>query len=89
MKTQFNHLVPINTDPRYSKALHSQVDYERLYFAFRSDDIIQNTLRQTTQSKATIHYPMRHYLKRRFQLLRHKRLNELINTDTFLQVTSS
>ncbi len=42
---------PYNTVPNYSKALPSSTDYERLspYFAFRLHDVIQNTLRQTTQ----------------------------------------
>jgi hypothetical protein len=42
-------------------------------------DVIQHTLRQTTQlAKSTVHYPMRRHLKSRFQMLRHKRLNEVI-----------
>jgi hypothetical protein len=61
MKTQVNHVVPMNADPHCSKALPSKIDYERLstYFAFRPHDVILNTLRQTTQlAKSTIHYPM-------------------------------
>jgi hypothetical protein len=61
------------------------MDYEKLspYFAFRPHDVIQHTLRQTTQlAKSTIHYPMRRHLKSRFQMLRHKRLNEVIATVT-------
>jgi hypothetical protein len=39
---------------------------------------------QTIQlAKSTIHYPMRRHLKSRFQMLRHKRLNEVIATDTY------
>jgi hypothetical protein len=42
------------------------------------------TLRQTTQlAKCTIHYPMGRHLKSRFQMLRHKRLNEVISTCTY------
>jgi hypothetical protein len=53
-------------------------------FAFRPHDVIHHTLRQTTQlAKSTIHYPMRRHLKSRFQMLRHKRLNEVIATDTY------
>jgi hypothetical protein len=43
-----------------------------------------HTLRQTTQlAKYTIHYPMRRHLKSSFQMLRNKRLNEVIATDTY------
>jgi len=86
IKAQINHTAVTKTDPHYSKALPSKIDYERLspYFAFRPHDVIQNTLRQTTQlAKSTIHYPMRRHLKSRFQMLRHKRLNEVIATDTY------
>jgi hypothetical protein len=45
---------------------------------------IQHTLRQTTQlAKFTIHYPMIRHLKSRFQMLRHKRLYEVIATDAY------
>jgi hypothetical protein len=41
-------------------------------------------LRETTQlAKSTIHYHMRRHLKSRFQMLRHKRLTEVISTDTY------
>jgi hypothetical protein len=81
-----NDIVPINTDLHYSKALPSKLDYEKPspYFAFRPHDVIQHTLRQTTQlAKSTIHYPMQRHLKSRFQMLRHKRLNEVIATDSY------
>jgi hypothetical protein len=87
MKVQVAQAMPVNTDPFYSKALPRNIDFERLspYFAFRPHDLIQNTLRQTTQlAKSTIHRPMRRHLKSRFQMLRHKRLNEVIATDTIL-----
>jgi hypothetical protein len=91
MKVQDYQTLSTNTDPyskvpNYSKALPSSTDYERLspYFAFRAHDVIQNTLIQTTQlTKSTIHYPMRRHLKSRFQMLRHKHLNEVIATDTY------
>jgi len=86
MKAHVTHTASMDTDLHYSKALPSKIDYERLspYFAFRPHDVIQNTLRQTTQlAKSTIHYPMRRHLKSRFQMLRHKRLNEVIATDTY------
>ena len=82
----------VNIDPHFSKALPSKIDYERLspYFAFRPHDVIQHTLRQTTQlAKSTIHYPMRRHLKSRFQMLRHKRLNEVIATDTYVSSVKS
>jgi hypothetical protein len=91
MKVQVSQAMPLNTDPHYSKALLRNIDYERLspYFAFRPHDVIQNTLRQNTfkqntqLTKSTIHYPMRLHLKIRFQMLRNKRLNEVIATDTY------
>jgi hypothetical protein len=63
--------------------LPAKIDYDKLssYFVFRLHNIIQHTLRQTNQmAKSTIHYPMRHHLKSRFQMLRRKRLNEVIDT---------
>jgi hypothetical protein len=51
MKVEVAQAMPVNTDPHYSNALPSNIDFERLstYFAFRPHDVIQNTLRQTTQ----------------------------------------
>jgi hypothetical protein len=86
MKVQDSQTLSTNTVPNYSKALPSNIDYERLspYFALRPHDLIQNTLRKTTQlAKSTIHYPMRRHLKSRFQMFSHKRLNEVIATDTY------
>ena len=86
------NVMPITTDPHLSKALPGKIDYERLspYFSFRSHDVIQHTLRQTTQlAKSTIHYPMRRHLKSCFQMLRHKRLNEVIATDTYFAYEKS
>jgi hypothetical protein len=80
-----NDLNQLNKDSFYSKSLPAKIDHEKLssYFAFRLHDVIQHTLRQTTQlSKSTIHYPMKSHLKSLFQMLRHKRLNEVIATDT-------
>jgi hypothetical protein len=54
-----NYVNQLNKDSFYSKALPAKIDYEKLslYFAFRPHDIIQHTLRQTTQlAKSTIHY---------------------------------
>jgi hypothetical protein len=54
------------------------------YFAFRPHDVIQNTLRQATQvARPTIRYPMQRHLKSRFPILKHKRWNEVIATDTY------
>jgi hypothetical protein len=81
-----NDINQLNKDSFYRKALPAKIDYEKLspYFAFRPYDVTQHTLRQTTQlAKSTIHYPMIHHLKSRFQMLRHKRLNEVISTDTY------
>jgi hypothetical protein len=46
-----NDMNQLNQDSFYSKALPAKIDYERLspYFAFRPHDVIQHTLRQTTQ----------------------------------------
>jgi hypothetical protein len=65
----------LNKDSFYSKALPAKIDYEKSspYFAFRPHDVIQHTLRQTTQlARSIIHYPMRRHLKSRFQILRYK-----------------
>jgi hypothetical protein len=81
-----NYINQPNKDSFYSKALPANIDYEKLspYFAFRPYDVIQHTLRQKTQlAKSTIHYHMRCQLKSRFQMLRHKRLNEVIASDTY------
>jgi hypothetical protein len=81
-----NDINNLNKEYFYRKALLAKVNYKKLspYFAFLPYDVIQYTLRQTTQlTKSTIHYPMTHHLKSRFQMLRHKRLNEIIATDTY------
>jgi hypothetical protein len=70
-----NNLNQLNKHYFYSKALTSKIDYEKLSpcFAFSPHDVIQHTLRQTTQlGKSTIHYPMRRHLKSRFKILSHK-----------------
>jgi hypothetical protein len=81
-----NDINQLNKDSFYSKGLPAKIDYEKLstYFAFRPHDVIQHTLRQTTQlAKSTIHYPMRRHLKSQFQMPRHKRFNEVIATGTY------
>jgi hypothetical protein len=85
-ENKLNDIIPTITDLHYSKTLPSKLDYEKLspYFAFKPHDVIQHTLRQTTQlAKSTIHYPMHRHLKSCFQMLRYKRLNEVIATDTY------
>jgi hypothetical protein len=64
-KTNVEDSVLVNIDLQFSKALPSKIDYERLspYLAFTLHDVIQHTLRQTTQlTKSTIHYPMQRHL---------------------------
>jgi hypothetical protein len=81
-----NDLNQLNKDSFYSEAFLAKIDHEKLspYFAFRPHDVIQHTLTQTTQlAESTIHHPTRHHLKSLFQMLRHKRLNEVIATDTY------
>jgi hypothetical protein len=76
-----NEVNQLNQDSFYNIALPAKIDYEKSspYFAFRSHNVIQHTLRQTTQpAQSTIHYPMRPHLKSRFQMLRHKSLNDVI-----------
>jgi hypothetical protein len=64
-----NDINQSNKDSFCSQALTAEIDYEKLSpeFLFHPNDVIQHTLRQTTQlSKSTIHYPMRRHLKSRF-----------------------
>jgi hypothetical protein len=81
-----NYTVPTNTDSHFSKGLPSKIDNEKLslHFAFRPYEVIQHTLTQTIQlDKSTIHHHMQRDLKSRFQMLRQKRINEVIATDTY------
>jgi hypothetical protein len=87
-----NHTVLTNTDPHYSKALPSKINYEKLspHLAFRPHEIIYHTLRKTTKLvNSVIHHSMQHHLKIQFQMLRHKRLNEVIATDTYFSSEKS
>jgi hypothetical protein len=84
-----NDINQSNKDSFYSKALPAKIDYEKLspYSAFRPHDVIQHTLRQTTQlAKSTIQYPMRIHLISRFQMLRHKRLMKSLLQIQILQM---
>jgi hypothetical protein len=81
-----NDINQLNKDSFYSKALPAKIDHKKLspYFAFRPHDVIQHPLRQTIRlSMSTIHNPKKRHLKSRFQMLSHKRLNEVISTDTY------
>jgi hypothetical protein len=52
-----DYSILVNTDPHFSKALPSKIDYKRSspYFLFRPHYVIQHTLRQTTQlAKSTM-----------------------------------
>jgi hypothetical protein len=82
-----NDLNQLNKDSFYGKSLPAKIDYENYHPTLHSapHDVIQHTLRQTTQlAKSTTHYPMRRHPKSRFQMLRNKRLNEVIATDTYV-----
>jgi hypothetical protein len=73
-------------DSFYSKALSAKIEYEKLspYFTYFPHDVMNHVLRQTTQlAKSIIYFLIRLHLKSRFQMLRHKRLNEVIPTDTY------
>jgi hypothetical protein len=72
--------------------LPAKIDYEKLspYFSFRPNVVIKHTLRQIKQlAKYAMYDPMRHHLKIWFQILTHKRLNEVIAIDTFLYLLIS
>jgi hypothetical protein len=87
-----NDINQLNKDSFYSKDLPAKIDYEKLSpnFAFHPHDVLQHSLTQTTElAKSTIHYPMRRHLKSRFQMIRHKRLNEVIATDTYFAIEKS
>jgi hypothetical protein len=58
------------------------LDHIRLYSV--------RTLRQLTElAKPIIHHPMQRHLKCRLQMLRHKRLNEAIDTGTYFSSENS
>ena len=88
-------IIPSTPDPtvsKFSRAIPKKVDIEKLapYFAFRPADVIRNTLRKTTQlATSVVHFPLRRHLKSRFQMLRKRRLNEVIATDTYFSSVKS
>jgi hypothetical protein len=54
------------------------------HFTFRPHEVIQHTIRKTTQlPKSIIYRSMRCHLKSRIQILQQKRLNENISTETY------
>ena len=83
---------PDPTITKFSRALPKKLDIEKLapYFAYRPADVIRNTLRKTTQlATSIVHFPLRRHLKSRFQMLRKRRLNEVIATDTYFSKVKS
>ena len=74
------------------RALPKGVDLDELspYLLYRPRDIIKRTIENTTQlATAIIHSPMRRHVKSRFHMLRHKRLKEMVATDTYFANTKS
>ena len=74
------------------RAIPAKINYDKLapYLLYRPKQVIRKTLENTTQlAKAVINSPMRRHLKSRFLMLRHKRLNEVIATDTYFSSTKS
>ena len=74
------------------RAVPAKVNYDKMapYFLYRSKEVIKKTLENTTQmAKAVINSPLRRHLKSRFLMLRHRRLNEVIATDTYFSSTKS
>jgi len=72
--------------PHLHRAVPQPIDYEQLapHFAYQTAEIIRQTLKRTTQlAKTIIRQPLRRHFKSRFQMLRKKRLNEIISTDTY------
>jgi hypothetical protein len=80
-----NDINQSNKDSFYSKALPAKIDYENYHPTLYSAHMILFSVLQDKQQLAnsTIHYSMILHLKSRFQILRHKRLNEVIATDTY------
>jgi hypothetical protein len=84
-----NDINQLNKESYYRNALPTKIDHEKLspYFAFSPHHVIHHTLRQTTQlAMSTIHHPIRRHLQSRFQILRHTRLNEVADIDTYFQM---
>jgi hypothetical protein len=76
-----NDINQLNKDSFYSKVLPSKIVNHKLspFIAFFPHDDIQHTLSQAKQLAKS----MRRHLKSRFQMTRHKRLNEIIATDKY------
>ena len=74
------------------RAVPAKVNYDKMapYFLYRSKEVIKKTLENTTQmAKAVISSLLRRHLKSRFLMLRHRRINEVIATDTYFLSTKS
>ena len=83
--------LPLTTENMH-KAKPEKFDHEKLkpYFAHHPVEVIRHTLRRTTQlAKSIIRFPMRKDFKSRFQMLRKKRLNEIVSTDTYFSSVKS
>jgi hypothetical protein len=65
------------------QSIHPSV---KSYFVFHPHEVRQQT---TELAKSPIHYPMQRPLKNRFQMLRHKKLNEVIAKHTYFAITKS
>ena len=80
------------TSEKPNKAKPTNIDYDKLkvHFAYQTVDIIRNTLHQTTpMAKVIVRFPLRIHFKSRFQILRKKRLNEVVATDIYFSSTKS
>ncbi len=83
---------PILKEPQLHKVIPSKLDFTKMapYFGYRPKNVIQKTIEKTTQlAKAIIHMPLRRHFKSRFHMLRRKRRNEVVATDTYYASVSS
>ncbi len=72
--------------PNLHKVIPAKLDFQKLapYFGYRPRQVIHKTIENTTQlAKAIIHMPLRRHFKSRFHMLRRKRRNEMVATDTY------
>ena len=79
-------------NPALHRVVPTKFDYEALrpYFGYRPTEVVRETIRQTTQlATSIIRFPMRRHFKSRFQMLRKKRLNEVVATDTYFSKVRS
>jgi hypothetical protein len=79
---------PTSKDLYYNESLPGKIDKGSLspYFPFRPHDVMNHNVQQSKKlTKSTIYHPMRCYLKPRFQMLRYKRVEEVIDTDIYFE----